>query len=51
LARRTGRPIRYLQSSGIDKEQIAREIACSDRIEQELALAKACSGRDPEAGA
>ncbi len=36
LARRTGRPIRYLQSSGINKEQIAHEIACSDRIEQGL---------------
>jgi hypothetical protein len=36
LARRTGRPIRYLQSSGTNKEQIAHEIACSDRIEQGL---------------
>jgi hypothetical protein len=36
LARRTGRPIRYLQSSGIDKETTAREIARSDNIKQGL---------------
>jgi len=36
LARRTGRPIRYLPSSGIDKEATAREIARSDGIGQGL---------------
>lgn len=32
LARRTGRPIRYLASSTINKEEIAREIARADGI-------------------
>ena len=36
LARRTGRPIRYLTSSAISKEAVAREIANSDGIEQGL---------------
>lgn len=36
LARRTGRPIRYLESSHIDKEAKAREIARADGIEQGL---------------
>jgi hypothetical protein len=31
-----GRPIRYLASSAINKEAIAREIACADRIEHGL---------------
>jgi hypothetical protein len=35
-ARRTGRPIRYLASSAVNKEAIAREIAAADRIEQGL---------------
>jgi len=33
-ARETGRPIRYLTSSAPRKEQIAREIARTDRIEE-----------------
>jgi hypothetical protein len=36
LARQTARPIRYLPSSGTSKEQIAREIARTDGIEQGL---------------
>jgi hypothetical protein len=36
LARRTNRPIRYLASSAISKEDIAREIAAADGIEQGL---------------
>jgi len=36
LARRTGRPVRYLTSSASNKEQIAREIARSDGIDQGL---------------
>jgi hypothetical protein len=36
LARKTGRPIRYLASSAINKEDIAREIARMDGIEQGL---------------
>lgn len=36
LARRTARPIRYLASSATSKEQIAREIARADGIEQGL---------------
>jgi hypothetical protein len=36
LARRTGRPIRYLQSSGTSKEAVAREVAISEGIEQGL---------------
>jgi len=36
LARQTGRPIRYLPSSATDKEQIAREIAAADHVEQGL---------------
>ncbi len=32
VARRTGRPIRYLPSSVTNKEQIAREIAAADGI-------------------
>lgn len=35
-ARQTGRPIRYLSSSAPRKEQIAREIAMTDRIEEGL---------------
>ena len=33
-ARQAGRPIRYLTSSAPRKEQIAREIARTDRIEE-----------------
>jgi hypothetical protein len=36
LARRTGRPLRYLPSSALDKEAIAREIAAADGIERGL---------------
>jgi hypothetical protein len=36
LARRTGRPIRYLPSSATNKEEIAREIARADGIESGL---------------
>jgi hypothetical protein len=36
LARRTARPIRYLPSSAASKEQIAREIARADGIDQGL---------------
>jgi hypothetical protein len=36
LARRIGRPIEYLQSSAIDKEAKAREIASRDGIERGL---------------
>ncbi len=36
LARQTGRPICYLQSSALNKEDIAREIARADGIEQGL---------------
>jgi hypothetical protein len=36
LARRTGRPVRYLTSSASDKEAIAREIARTDGIEEGL---------------
>jgi hypothetical protein len=50
-ARRTGRPIRFVPSSASSKEDIARAIARQDRIEQELAPAKACLGLDPGAGA
>jgi len=34
LARQGGRPIRYLASSAINKEEVARQIARTDRIEQ-----------------
>jgi len=34
LARQSGRPIRYLHSSATNKEDIAREIARTDGIEQ-----------------
>jgi hypothetical protein len=34
LARQSGRPVRYLASSAINKEEIARQIARADRIEQ-----------------
>jgi hypothetical protein len=36
LARETGRPLRYLASSAVSKEAVAREIAAADRIEQGL---------------
>ena len=36
LARRTGRPIRYLPSSATNKEEIAREIARADGIKSGL---------------
>jgi len=36
LARRSGRPIRYLASSATNKEDVARQIARADRIEQGL---------------
>lgn len=36
LARRSGRPIRYLASSAINKEEVARQIAGAERIEQGL---------------
>jgi hypothetical protein len=36
LARRTGRPIRYLASSGISKEAIARKIALAEGIDRGL---------------
>ena len=36
LARRTGRPLRYLPSGALDKEAIAREIAAADGIERGL---------------
>jgi hypothetical protein len=36
LAKQTGRPIRYLSSSAINKEDVAREIARADGIEQGL---------------
>src|SRR5215470_4253015 len=36
LARRTGRPMRYLASSAISKEAIAREIAAADGVERGL---------------
>lgn len=36
LARRTGRPVRYLPSSATNKEEIAREIARADGIESGL---------------
>ena len=36
LARQTGRPIRYLVSSGTNKEEIARSIAQADGIKQGL---------------
>jgi hypothetical protein len=36
LARRTGRPLRYLPSSTISKERVAREIARADGIERGL---------------
>jgi hypothetical protein len=36
LAERSARPIRYLASSAVNKEAIAREIAVADRIEQGL---------------
>lgn len=36
VARETGRPIRYLASSAINKEDVAREIARTDGIEQGL---------------
>jgi hypothetical protein len=35
-ARQAGRPIRYLTSSAPRKEQVAREIAITDRIEEGL---------------
>ena len=34
LARRTGRPMRYLASSAISKEAVAREIAAADGVER-----------------
>src|ERR1700676_4220338 len=36
LARRSGRPVRYLSSGGINKEEIAREIARADGIKSGL---------------
>ena len=36
LARRSGRPIRYLASSATDKDQVARDIAVADAIETGL---------------
>jgi hypothetical protein len=36
LAQRTGRPMRYLASSALDKEAIAREIAAADGIDHGL---------------
>jgi hypothetical protein len=36
LARRTGRPMRYLASSAISKEAVAREIAAADGVERGL---------------
>jgi hypothetical protein len=36
LARRTGRPIRYLASSATDKDQVARDIAAADAIKMGL---------------
>jgi hypothetical protein len=36
LARRSSRPIRYLASSATNKEEVARQIAGADRIEQGL---------------
>lgn len=36
LARETGRPVRYLASAAASKEDIAREIAQTDKIEQGL---------------
>lgn len=36
LAQQSGRPLRYLASSALSKEAIAREIAQADRIEQGL---------------
>jgi hypothetical protein len=47
LARRSGRPIRFLPLCATNKEAIARAIARQDGIEQELAPAKACPGLDP----
>ena len=36
LAERSGRPLRYLASSALSKEAVAREIAARDRVEQGL---------------
>jgi hypothetical protein len=36
LAARTGRPLRYLASSGLSKEQVAREIAARDGVTRGL---------------
>src|SRR5580698_8327932 len=41
-AKQAGRPVRYLSSSNIDKEAVARKIAADDRIDEGLVCVLSC---------